>query len=140
MSVSGVINWTFQGGKKIIQKGTGIAGTVVTTLTVPTGKKWVLLNARLVVTTDATVTNRIPRIRKDDVANDTIINILATTQTASLGPISYYWTQNVSATGVIVNALGLQFAEENEDVILYLANGQAGDSYDYYLEYLEVDV
>ena len=126
--------------RKKIVKDTAVAGNVVTTLTVPAGERWLLLNGNIVLTTDATVANRIPRLKVQDVLNVTKITIPAQIQAASLGPSTYSWTQTVSVTDKTVNALGLQILDAGEDVVFYIFAGQAGDAYDYLLEYLKVEI
>ena len=126
--------------KKEIEKGTGIAGNVVTKFTVPVGERWLLLQTKIALTTDGTVVTRYSRTRVVDIADETKMTIAASGQDASLGPTTYNWMQGASDTYANVNALGVQILDAGEDVDLYIVSGQAGDSYNYLVEYLVIDV
>jgi len=131
--------FVFPGGKKKIQKATTVAGNVLTTITVPTGKIWLLLNVMIELTTDANAGNRYPYVITQDVANIKKYQVASNVITAST-TATKYWSQMVSRTDQNMNALGLQLLEAAEDVVLAITNGLAGDAYDYLLEYLEIDM
>ena len=129
---------SFPGGKKTIQKATGIAGNVTTIITTPPDKKWLLLQARITLTTDATVADRYAAIVIRDCADAVKFQCTAAVTTASTEATQHF-VREVTATGAIVNALGVQILEGGEDMYFIITNGVAGDSYDYFLEYLEID-
>lgn len=123
--------------KKTIVKGTGIAGNVDTTKTVPANERWLLLNVMIELTTDGTVANRYPGVVTQDDANVKKYSVTSDAIAASVTQ-DKYWTQSVSATSERVNALGVQILDTDEDVVMRILNGVAGDSYDYLLEYLVI--
>ena len=127
-------------GEKVIQKGTGVAGNVQTIITVPAAERWKLLNASIVLTTDATVVNRYPNLTTRDVDDDRKFSANATVVTAGLTAIDRYWTLPLSRIDQAVNALGLQIMNVGEDVVLSITGGVAGDAYDYLVEYLRVNI
>ena len=126
--------------RKKILKDTAVAGNVATTLTVPAGERWLILNAKIALTTDATVASRVPRIRKQDTADFSISSVPGLSQAASLGPTTSYFMREVSVISTYTNALGFQLLDAGEDFYIYIVNGQAGDSYDYAVEYLKVEI
>jgi len=125
--------------RKTIQKAAGTAGNVATTITVPQGERWELLNISITLTTDATVTNRVVQIEVRDAAASTKFVNFGDTLAASDNSI-YVFAQMISGADVHINALGKQILDAGEDVHLIISNGQAGDSYDYLLEYLKVEI
>jgi len=130
--------WTFPGGKKTIVKDTGVAGNVATTKTVPSGKRWLLTNLKFVLTTDITVQNRYCAIQTQDIANVVIFDNASSVITASLTS-SRFFIFGFEATNAYRNSLGYNILEAGEDLVLSITGGQAGDSYNYLIEYLEID-
>lgn len=130
--------WTFPGGYKKIQKDTAVAGNTATTLTVPTGKLWLLLAIKIALTTDATVVDRYPLMTQQDVDDDVKVNIAASKVTASLTQ-NRYWIHALTLVSSTINAIGYGLLSGGEDLVLSITSGQAGDAYDYLVEYLEID-
>ena len=133
------IAWTFKGGKRPIRKDT-VAGNVDTTVTVPAGKRWQLLGVTITVTTDVTVANRIMYVTIRDVVDAIKFLNNASISTASATDIMKYFMPCFFDTNNVFNALGEQTMDAGEDIFIEMTNGVAGDSYDYLLEYLEIDV
>ena len=124
-------------GKKTIQKATGIAGNVATPLTVPTGKRWLLLNLSVTLTTDVTVANRKISFQTRDGADAIKFSNYGSNITASTTDRRSF-SREVSNTGDVINSLGLQLLTADEDWNIFIGSGQAGDTYDYLAEYLEL--
>ena len=126
--------------RKKIQKGTGIAGNVATTLTVPAGERWFLTNVTVILTTDATVKNRNAQIFTRDSAATTIFKNASNSVAASQTNVDKYFIYGLSSTGVSYNALGYNVLDPTDDLYITIYNGEAGDSYDYLVEYLKVEI
>ena len=126
--------------RKKILKDTAIAGNVITTLTVPAGERWLLLNATFTLTTDATVANRLAQINTQDVANTQIFLNRASAVVASQTGINRYFNRAFDATDAVRNSLGHSIVDAGEDVVLQLIGGVVGDAYTYLLEYLKVEI
>ena len=71
------------------------AGADAAAVTVPAGRKWLLLTTYYIVVTDANVANRYWRLTVDDGTNDTFVYLAPTAITASI-------TRNIS-TGHLVD-------------------------------------
>lgn len=131
--------WTFPAGKKTIQKSAApVAGNVNTTVTVPTGKIWLITNVNIALTTDVTVANRYPNITTRDILDVAIFNNAGSVVTASLTETRYF-IMYLTTTGALRNALGFCLLVAGEDLLIGIGGGVAGDSYDYLVEYLEID-
>jgi len=135
-----VFAWTFKGGAKKIQKATGTAGNVDTTITVPAGKRWQLLGITITMTTDATVANRIMYVYIRDPDNALKFESRASLCVASQTDIMKYFMPCFIETNIVYNALGEQTMDVGDDLLIEMKNGVAGDDYDYLLEYLEIDI
>ena len=125
--------------KKILKSAVPVAGNVATTITVPAGERWLLLNVAVELTTDATVANRLINIYTRDIAavdkfRNTSNAIAASTTAAK------YFSREISAVSTTVNSLGYQILDAGEDVYISVYLGQAGDAYDYLVEYLKVEI
>lgn len=136
--LSGGLTLVFQGGKPTIQKDTTIAGNVETIITVPTGKRWQLLSLMVTLVTDATVVNRFPSETQRDVADVAKSFIAASACTAS-DTWYRYWIQGLSTVAAEVNGFGKGILSAGEDLRISVSGGVVGDSYDYLVEYLEID-
>ena len=136
-----VFAWTFEGGTKVIVKSAApIAGNVATTKTCPAGKRWKLLNISVALTTDGTVVNRTVTIYKRDAAASIVFMNIASVQAESLGPLYKYFTIGAGTVGGTINELGTNLLDPTDDVYIAIGAGVAGDSYDYVVEYLEIDI
>jgi len=124
--------------RKKIAKDTAVAGNVVTTITVPAGERWLLTNVTVLLTTDATVANRVCRVSTTD-GTDVIFRNEGSNIAASLTAARYF-TQMVSTTKDAINALGLQILDAGQELLLSIYAGVAGDAYDYVVEYLKVEI
>jgi len=131
--------WSAPAGKKLVEKGSGIAGNAVITKTVAAGKIWLPLNVCVTLTTDATVVNRYVQVYIRDIVDVNKFVNESDVITASLAKTKAF-NRNVSATGSAVNALGEQYLGAGEDIYLVISGGVAGDSYVYAIEYLEIAV
>lgn len=131
--------WTFPAGKKKILKATGTAGDTATVITVPTGKRWLLTNIRITLTTDATVVNRYCSVLTRDTDDDEIFACAANATPASTTATKYF-VHGLNASVAAYNSLGYNLLDPTEDVVLDITAGVAGDSYDYLVECLEIDI
>ena len=129
---------TSEGGTKTIQKAADVAGNVVTTKTVPTGKRWLLLNLCFTLTTDATVVNRYCQVKTQDSADALKFENISDATAASSTEYKKF-SRGLSTTGQAINGLGSPLLSAGEDVVLTISGGVAGDKYTYLLEYLESD-
>ena len=110
--------WTFPGGKKQIQKSPApVAGNVATTITVPAGKIWLLLNIKMILTTDVTVVNRNCVITMQDIVDVSKFYNKGQTIAASDTQNTFFIFGGV-LVGEIVSALGYNLMVAGEDVVL----------------------
>jgi len=131
--------WTFPGGRKTIQKPAApVAGNIASTITVPSGKIWLLLNVSVIIVTDATVADRQISISTRD-STDVVKFMNMALKSAASETVYRYFSREISTRDTFLNSLGLQLLEATEDIYLFLNNGVAGDTYDYLVEYLEID-
>lgn len=124
--------------ERVVHKATGIAGNVVTTITVPAGKRWKVEGVKIVLTTDATVATRTPRVIHYLSTAEALLQVDASTQAASLGPTPKYWEDGYIAVNGTINFLRQGILRAGDYITLSIGSGVAGDAYDYVVTVLQV--
>lgn len=129
----------------VIKSATSVAGNASTTFTVPNHKRWKVLYAQMVLTTDATVANRQVRMRLLDSSSTLVFDAHAgTVQTASATSQHYEFMQGVyRETSFIDSALQVpipidSYLQQKQKVQFTVSAGVAGDSYSIYLVVMEL--
>lgn len=137
--------FTFPGGKIRQERITDGAGNAATNkITVPTGKRWLLMSVRIKLVNDATVANRFPYLKITD-ATDILWESGTFTATASAT-----YTINFSTDGGAVQriayttvngaqAFGLQILKAGDVLDFTVTTGQAGDVLNVWVRVLEMD-
>jgi len=143
--------WTFQGGKiRIIKSLVSVAGNVATTIRPEQGKRWIVMSLRLHIVADANAANRIARPTITDgtstmlqlIENTAAIVANETKDVEWLSGQSYGESDGVGGNLLMVGTFPNVLLDYYSSLrlILTIVNGLAGDTYDYYLTVLEVEI
>jgi len=141
------INWTFQGGKRVIKTIAATAGDAVANLSPGTGKRWLVLRGRLTLVADANAANRYVNLRLTDGTN--VVEGIGQLSTAIVANetkiLDFGEVRFMSGAAIAYDSLGyLGFnpilLEGADQFRIEIVGGLAGDSYSGYVVVLEIDI
>ena len=133
-------------GRRVIKTIAMTAGNVITNLNPGVGKRWNVMFGEITLITDGTAANRYVRALFSDAAGNTLYRILNTgvAITANTTISVEFGKQHIlrGSDGVTHNtSLPNDAIIEGTDLFkIYIANGQAGDSYSGRFVVMEYDV
>lgn len=139
------LQFIFFGGKLVTKTIVATAGNVVTNLSPPDGRRWIVLFGRLTIVCDANAANRQFALALTDGTN-VLFNypsspVMTANETKSLGLISDHTTWGTfTEKDKAILGIGKVVIEKDDQLRITIDNGLAGDSYSGFVRVLEVNV